>query len=225
MTRDFVVVDCEQGTPAWFAERGALLTSTDAAAMLSTRGRGSAEPVGKTALRLRLALEAVRGVPIDDDPFESNYMRRGKEREADGIGLYEALTGELVQRVGFIRHATLPIGCSPDGIVGDFEGGVEMKAPKFTTHWDYLCAQRLPPEYAPQVTHALFVTGLPWWDFCSYCPEFEGNARLFRTRVYRDTVDLDAYALAFQLFWREVETVKAALGAAIHGTPPEVVHA
>lgn len=218
-----IVVDCEQRTPEWFQARAGLMTSTDAAAMLSKPKRGGEETVGKTELRLRLALESVRGVPLDEEPFESGYMRRGREREAAGIGVYEAVTGELVQQVGFIKSARLPIGCSPDGIVGAFEGGVELKAPKFTTHWEYLRDGTLPSEYRAQVTHHLFVTGLPWWDFCSYCPEFEGDARLFRVRVFREDVDLDAYALAFHLFWSEVETVMSALRA--RRGAPEVVHA
>jgi len=220
----FTVIECEQRTPEWFAARAGLMTSTDAAAMLSKPKKSGEETVGKTELRLRLALESLRGTPLDEEPvFESGYMRRGREREVAGLGVYEVETGEIVQRVGFLRHRELPIGCSPDGIVGDFEGGLELKAPKFTTHWQYIRDGKLPSEYAAQVTHQLFVTGLPWWDFCSYCPEFEGDARLFRVRVYREDVDLDAYALAFQLFWGEVETVRSALRA--RAGAPEAVHA
>jgi len=219
----FTVIDCEQRTAAWRAARAGLLTATDAAAMLSTRGRRPGEePTGKTELRLRLALEGVRGTPVEEDHYESDYMRRGRAREADGVALYEVLTGEIVQPVGFLRSTTLPIGCSPDGIVGDFEGGLELKAPKFTTHWGYLRAGTLPAEYAAQVTHSLFVTQLPFWDFCSYCPEFDGEARLFRRRVFHDDVDLEAYGLALQFFLDEVELVKQSLREV--GLAPELVH-
>ena len=204
----FTVVECEQRTPLWRTQRAGLLTATGAAAMLSKPKKTGEETVGKTELRLRLALESLRGEPLDEDDYESAYMRRGREREADGIGAYEARTGDLVQKVGFLRHTELPVGCSPDGIVGDFEGGLEMKCPKFTTHFEYLRKGTLPTDYAAQVTHSLFVTGLPWWDFCSYCPEFDGDARLFVVRVTREDVDLDAYALVFHLFWKEVEDVK-----------------
>jgi hypothetical protein len=217
------VVDCEQRSDAWRAARAGLLTATDAAAMLSKPKKNGEETVGRSELRLRLALESARGVPLEEDAFESAYMRRGREREADGLAAYEAVTGELVMTVGFLRHDTLPIGCSPDGIVGDFDGGLELKAPKFTTHFEYLRKGTLPSEYAPQVTHSLFVTGLPWWDFCSYCPEFDGAARLFCVRVWRDAVDLDAYALAFQLFWSEVEHVKQMVREL--SLAPELVHA
>ena len=207
----FTVLDCEQRSPAWFAAHVGRMTATNAAAMLSKPKRAGDDTVGKSELRLRLALESLHGVAVEEDHYESGYMRRGREREVDGLATYEAMTGEIVQTVGFIQHDTLPIGCSPDGIVGDFEGGLELKCPKYTTHWAWLLADKLPAEHTPQVLHSLFVTGLPFWDFCSYCPEFTGPARLFRIRVSREDVDLDAYALAFHLFWGEVEQVKGTL--------------
>jgi hypothetical protein len=161
-------------------------------------------------------------VPIEEDHYESDYMRRGLAREAEGRDLYEAVTGELVHEVGFVRHDTLPIGCSPDGVVGDFEGGLELKAPKFTTHYEYLRKHMLPSEYSPRIVPSLFVTGAPWWDFCSYCPEFDGAGRLFWVRVHRDAVDLAAYELAVRFFLDEVEQVKATLTAL---SAPELIHA
>lgn len=213
------VVDCEQRSDAWFAARAGLLTATGAAAMLSRPKKGTDETLGKTELRLRLALESLRGEALEEDHFESDYMRRGRVREADAVHAYEAATGEIVQTVGFLRHETLPVGCSPDGVVGDFEGGLELKCPKFTTHFGYLRRGKVPSEYAAQVTHSLFVTGLPWWDFCSYCPEFDGAARLFRVRAWRDPKEIDAYALAFALFWSEVETLKQTLCEWTHEEP------
>jgi predicted phage-related endonuclease len=217
------VIPCEQRSAEWRAARAGLLTASDAAAMLSKGKKSGEEAAGKTALRLRLALESLRGVPLEEDHFESDYMRRGRDREADGVGAYEAATGEIVQPIGFIRHDTLPVGCSPDGIIGDFAGGLELKSPKYTTHYEYLMGGRLPPEYVAQVMHSLFVTGLPWWDFCSYCPEFgEGPNRLFSVRVWPDGFDLTAYELAVRLFLSEVDHLKDTLLARC---APELTHA
>jgi hypothetical protein len=216
----FTVMDCEQRSPAWFAARVGLMTATDAAAMLS-RGKKGEEAKGKVQLRRRLAHESLFGVALEDDHYESDYMRRGLAREDAGRELYEVVTGEIVQTVGFLRHATLPIGCSPDGLVGDDEGGLELKCPKWSTHWDYLDDGVLPSEYRAQVTHSLFVSGLPWWDFVSYCPEHAKP--LFRVRVHRDDVDLAAYELAFTFFWKEVEETKDSLRAL--SAPEELLHA
>lgn len=206
------VVACAQRSPAWFAARAGLLTASEAAAMLAQPKKGADESVGRTSLRLRLALESLTGVPLDDTPFQSGYMRRGLEREADAVWAYEARTGAIVQPVGFLRHESLPIGCSPDGLV-DEEGGVEVKCPKYTTHYDYLQKGKLPSEYVAQVTHSLLVSGLAWWDFVSYCPEFPAPARLFVVRVCRDDVKLHAYQLAVNLFWHEVTEAKRTIAA------------
>lgn len=210
----FTIVDCEQRTPAWYAARAGVLTASAAAKMLAKPKKGAGELVGRSELRLRLAMEAVYGTPIEEHTFESHWMERGRALESAGIATFEALTGELVQPVGFLRHDTLPIGCSPDGILGDYVGGLELKCPKFSTHWEYLQLDgAVPPEYLPQIIHSLFTTDLPFWEFVSYSPEFQGSARIYRARVLRESVDLAGYALAFSLFWSEVETVMAALRA------------
>lgn len=209
--RCFAVIDCEQRTPAWFAARAGVLTATDAADMLSKLQKGG-DPVGKRDLRVRKALELLTGKPGDDGGYVNYDMRRGAEMEPEAVGAYEAETGSLVLRAGFLRHNELPAGCSPDGIVGDFEGGLELKCPKAATHWGYLqLGGLLPAEYMPQVTHSLFVTGLPWWDFVSYHPDFPEAGQMYRVRVARESVDLTAYALAFRLFWGEIQDVLDAM--------------
>jgi hypothetical protein len=215
----YTVVKCAQRSPAWFAARAGLLTASDAAAMLARVKKNGEEPVGRTELRLRLALEAMRGRPVLEPSYQSDYMRRGLEREPDAIGAYEALTGELVTPVGFLRHTSLPIGCSPDGLVEG--GGVEVKCPKYTTHYDYLRQGTLPAEYEPQVMHSLLVSGLAWWDFVSWCPEFDGRARLFLVRAVREDFNLEAYELAVRFFWQEVEGVQTTLRAL---SAPEMTH-
>jgi exodeoxyribonuclease (lambda-induced) len=206
---NFTVIECEQRTPEWYAARVGVLTASEAQAMLSRpRKKDQVETEGRRVLRCRLALELVKGATVEapEDRYVTPWMQRGIDREAEAIGKYEARFGELVQPVGFVRHNTLPIGCSPDGIVGDFDGGVEVKNVKWTTQLDYHdLKNEVPSEYRAQVTHSLFVTELPWWDFVSYCPEVPGSGDLYRVRVMRDAVDLDAYALAFRLFWNEVE--------------------
>lgn len=215
------VVPCEQRTPRWFAARAGLLTASDAAAMLARAKKSGDEPVGRTELRLRLALETLRGGPILEPGYQSDYMLRGIEREADAVSAYEARTGEIVTPVGFIQHHDLPIGCSPDGLV-ETAWGVEVKCPKFTTHYTYLQQGKLPAEYVPQVMHSLLVSGLPAWDFVSYCPEFAGRAQLFVVTASRDDFDLAAYELAVRLFWQEVEAVVETIRAF---SAPEMNHA
>lgn len=206
--RPFIVVDCEQRTPQWYASRAGLLTSTDAADLSAKPLKSGGEPACRRDLRVRKALERLIGKPAEEHGFVSADMRRGTELEPEAFGAYEADTASLVQRVGFIRHTSLPIGCSPDGIVGDFDGGLELKCPKQATHWGYLqLGGKLPTDYVPQIVHSLLVTDLPWWDFVSYHPDFPESARLYRVRVMREDVDLKAYALLVRMFWAEIDGV------------------
>jgi hypothetical protein len=202
----FTVVECEQRTPAWFAARAGVLTASEACDMLAKPLKSGGEPACRRDLRVRKALERLTGKPAEESSFVSFDMKRGAEMEPEAFGFYEAETGLLVRSVGFLRHNSLPVGCSPDGIVGDFDGGLELKCPKQATHWNYLrLGGALPADYAPQITHSLLTSGLPWWDFASYHPDFPESGRLYRVRVKREDVDLKAYELAAQMFWSEVE--------------------
>jgi hypothetical protein len=203
----YTVIDCEQLSPEWFAEHIARLTASHAAEMLARPvKKGVTETTGHADLRVRLAIELVTGQPLEAPEFVSPWMTRGLKLEAEGRGAFESVSGELLQTVGFIRHDTLPIGCSPDAIIGDFEGGLELKCPKHTTHLEYLRLKgAAPAEYLPQITFSLLVTGLAYWDFASYHPAFSGAARLYRARIAREDVDLAGMELAFTLFWSEVE--------------------
>jgi hypothetical protein len=183
------------------------VTASVANAVLSRPKRnGDTETLGHADLRCQLATELLIGESAEEDLYESVWMVRGKQLQDRGLGEYEARYGELVQRIGFIKHDTLPIGCSPDGIVGDYDGGVEIKCPKLRTHIEYLGLNgKVPTDYQPQILHSLLVTDLPFWDFVSFHPALPGAARLYRVRVKREDVDLAAYELAVRLFWSEVE--------------------
>jgi hypothetical protein len=141
-------------------------------------------------------------------------MRRGTELEAEAVAAYETATGSLVQPVGFLLHPVLPVGCSPDGVIGDYDGGVEVKCPKMATHLSYLRSpQTCPSEYVPQVLHTLLVTGAPWWDFVSYDPRFPEELRLFVVRVHRDDNLIAEYEQSVLRFLEEVQQEQDAVAA------------
>ena len=210
-TRAFSIIDVLQRSAEWFRARCALLTASDAAAMLAKIENG--EAAARRDLRTRLVCERLTNEP-QEGAFQSADMKRGIELEADAFAAYEAVTGTVARVVGFLRHNTLRIGCSPDGIIGDFEGGLELKVPRSATHLRYWRAgvagaeqpaHSLPCEHVAQVTHSLYVTGLPFWDFVSFDPRFPRSMQLFRVRVRGEDVDLKAYEVALTLFLSEVE--------------------
>ena len=125
--------------------------------------------------------------------------------EPEALAAYEANSGNVVQHTGFLSHDGLMIGCSLDGHVGDFDGLVEVKAPRPANHWKYLKSGGLPSEHRIQSIHNLFVTGARYAHFCSFAPDFPPSLRLFRVHVERNQAEVDSYALLLQQFLREVE--------------------
>lgn len=201
-----IVVDCVQRSPEWIAARVGLLTASCADAILAVRKRGTGELAIRRELRHRLVTERLTRLPQDDNGYQSVHMQRGEDCEALAFAAYEAQTGQIVQRIGFIQHDTLEAGCSPDGIVGGWVGGLELKCPKSTTHLEYLEAGTLPVEYRGQVLHNLWITGLPWWDFCSFDDRFADGLDLVRVRIERHQREIDAYELLARQFLAEVDS-------------------
>lgn len=201
-----IVHDVEQRGPEWTALRARLVTGCDAPAILAVRKKGTGELAVRRELRQRKVCERLTGLPLDRDVSRVKWVMHGVETEPDAVSAYEAHTGELIQRVGFVSHPTLMAGCSPDGIVGDWEGILEAKCPGCITHLEYLQADVIPEEYYGQLVHALWLTGAQWADFVSFDPRFEAaHLRLFIKRLERSAVDLQAYELALTLFLSEVD--------------------
>lgn len=162
------------------------------------------EAAGRRNLRIQLVLERLTGVP-QEDGFQSKDMARGNEMEAEAFAAYEALTGNLTRRAGFLAHPELMAGCSVDGEIGNFAGIVELKVPKSATHLGYLRSKQVPDDYLKQVQHCLWITGAAWCDFVSYDPRFPERLRLLITRVTMSDADRAAYELLVRQFLREVD--------------------
>lgn len=203
MSRPFVVIDAPQRSPEWYQARCGRLTASAAGDMLA-KLKGSGEAAARRDLRTRLALEQITGIP-EEDGYINADMQRGIDNEADARAAYECEVGEMVTEVGFLAHAELPIGCSPDGIVADWRGVLEIKCPRPANHTKYLRAKTLPAEHAPQIMHALLVTGAEFVDFVSWCPVMPEALRFFSVRAHRGDFDLTAYELTVRMFMSEVQ--------------------
>lgn len=203
MTSRYTLINVEQGTPEWRQARCGRLCASDAADMMAKIKNGEAS--ARRDLRTRLVLEKLTGTPADDG-YVSFDMQRGKELEAEARFAYESEAGEMVQQVGFFAHTELAVGCSPDGVIADGRGLLELKVPRSATHLRYLRSNGgLPVEHAAQVTHALFVSGAEFLDFASWDPRFPPDLQLYRVRVHRSDVDLKSYELVVRLFLDEVQ--------------------
>ena len=199
----FTVHADEQRSDAWKLARLGRLTGSKAGVILGTLKSGG-EPAARRDYRLQLVVERLTQT-IQEEPFTNGAMQWGIDQEPAAFAAYEALTGTFAERTGFLSHNTLMVGCSLDGHIGDFEGITEFKCPKTATHIGYLKAGGVPPDYLPQITHNLWISGAAWCDFMSFDPRLPANLRTFLVRVRAQDVDLRAYALAAILFLSEVE--------------------
>lgn len=171
--------------------------------MLATIKSGG-EAAGRRNLRVQLVLERLTG-RSHENGYESRAMQNGTERETDAIGVYEAVAGVLVDRVGYVTHDTYMAGGSPDGVIGAFQGLVEAKSPIPATHLDYLRTGAVPSDYLKQVHHLLWLTGAEWCDWFSYQPDFPEPLQVKVVRVWNDEKAAKSYELAVSLFLEEVE--------------------
>ena len=202
------IIECEQRTPEWFAARLGRLTASRAADMLATIKTG--EAAARRNLRTQLVLERLTGVS-QESPYQSDAMRQGIEREADALLWYEAQTGQIVQRSGFVAHDDLMAGASLDGHVGDFAGIVEAKCPLASTHLETLESGAIPSDYQKQIVHQLWISGARWCDYVSYHPDFPEPLRLRIVRMMRDDGRIAEYETSARVFLSEVDGRLAAL--------------
>jgi hypothetical protein len=204
----FTVIDAAQRSPEWFAARVGRLTGSVASDMLATIKSG--EAAARRDLRTKLVVERLTG-QSQEDGFVNAAMTWGIEHEADAFAAYEAHSGSVVRRTGFLCADGLMVGCSLDGDVDGFGGIMELKCPKSATHLGYLKDGKVPANHLPQIWHNLWVTGAEWCDFASYDPRFPEGLRLFVCRVPRVEIDVLAYSKQAEKFLAEVDEEVAAL--------------
>jgi len=199
--RNFAVIDAEQRSPEWFAARVGRLTGSVAGDMLAKIQKG--EAAGRRNLRLRLVLERLTGKPQESD-FVSPAMLTGIEREASAYAAYEALTGDMAQRTGFLAHTEHLAGCSLDGHLGDFQKLVSIKCRQPAAHYDFLKSGTIPASAMAQIRHELWVTGAEAHDYFSWNPDFAPALQSRIVTVTRAQADIPAYEAEALTFLAEV---------------------
>jgi len=171
----------EQRTDEWFAARLGKVTASRVADVIAKTKTGYSS--SRDNYMAQLVCERLTGKPTEG--FSNAAMEWGTQTEPQARAAYSAKTGELVEEVGFIPHASVPgSGASPDGFVG--EGLVEIKCANTATHLEYVLSGKPPQKYITQMQWQMAVTGATWCDFCSYDPRLPEHLQLLIVRVPRD---------------------------------------
>jgi hypothetical protein len=173
---DLQIINCEQGSPEWFAARAGIPTASEFATVMA-KGKGGADSKTRRTYMLKLIGERLTGQPMES--FSNVHMERGKAMEDEARDLYAMVSGNDPQPVGFMRRGEA--GASPDSLI-DTDGLLEVKTKLPHLQIEVLLAKRLPPEHVAQVQGQLWISGRSWLDFVSYWP----GLPLFTFRVQRD---------------------------------------
>lgn len=171
-----------QGSPEWHAARyGNASASRIADIIAKVKGGGYA--ASRENYLTELVLERFG---IFTESFTNAAMEWGTQTEPLARIAYEAVTGEMVQEVGYVMHPTIAhAGASPDGLINQ-DGLLEIKSPNSKTHFEYLLAGEVPAKYKPQMAWQVACTGRQWVDFVSFDPRVPERLQLFCVRYVPD---------------------------------------
>lgn len=203
----------EQGSPEWHQIRIGKATGSKIAD-ITKRLKSGAYSAAREDYAFDLAIERLTGEPQGPDLSNVSWVQDGKEREPEAIALYELMTGNATEVIGFATHDTIEgFGASPDRLVGD-DGLAEVKCPKAKTHFKYIKAGVVPEEYIPQMDAEMLCTGRTWCDFISYHPAFPPHLRLFVIRHHFDNARCSEVEREVIKFLAEVDAIYKEMMAA-----------
>jgi hypothetical protein len=196
----------EQRLAEWFQARLGRATASrfkDVMARLK-----SGEPAqARSDYLIEVAAERLTGMPTEHPV--NKFMQWGTDMEPAAREAYCQRTALIVDEVGFIPHASLMAGCSPDGII-DIEGVLEIKCPTSNTHIETM-SNGMPARHQAQVQGAMWILGAEWADFVSYDPRMPPGLQLYIQRIERNDIFITKLASEVEIFLAEVDAMIAIL--------------
>ena len=183
--REVEIVEVEQGSEEWLQARAGVLTASTIGRLLTAKGTVSK---GETALKMMETLIAEsltkrvepsvktaamwRGT-LDEPIAREHYNRLQRKKN-----LPEAVEAGFMRRPFHTPEGDIPIGYSPDGLVGD-DGLIEIKSKNQAAQLHAIVAKEVPTEHMAQLQMGLLVSGRDWIDYVAFC----GGMPLFVKRV------------------------------------------
>jgi predicted phage-related endonuclease len=198
---------------AWVKARLGHLTASRMKDVMATSKRDGRPLKARADYAMELVAERLTG--IASTHYVTSEMEWGLAHEAAAMATYTEVTGNKLQRAGFIQHPRVPMaGATPDAFVLDDDGQiiglVEFKCPKTTTHLEWKIADEVPHEHKPQMLWQASTTGLPWVDFASYDPRLPARQRMFIKRFTPTAEELELVEKVATQFVMVVDTLETA---------------
>ena len=175
--------DFEQGSEAWLECRRGIITGSKFKDARETLKTGKAS--GKAILYAQnLARERCKGK--SPGIYQNEAMRFGSEQEAFARRAYEALTGNLVEEVGFFKTPDDIFGLSPDGLIDD-DGVLEIKTMVSSETLFTAVADGDISAYIDQINGYLWLLGREWVDLVLWAPDMvDLGLQMVIKRIARD---------------------------------------
>lgn len=172
-----------QGTPEWHQLRLGKVSASRINDMMAKTKSGWS--TSRENYKYELAVERLTGQKTET--FTSGAMQWGTENEPLARGAYTVAKGVFVTEVAWVNHFSVKnSGCSPDGLVDDNRGLIEIKCPLTKTHIKWMIDGVPPKEHINQMMWQMAVTGRHYCDFVSFDPRLPDDLQLFVVRLDRD---------------------------------------
>lgn len=191
------IISCDQNSADWHRARMGIPTASEFATVMA-KGKGGGESKTRQTYLYKLAGEIITGQPMES--YSNAHMERGHAMEQEARDLYEFMTDQTCERVGFIRSGRK--GASPDSLVGA-NGLVEIKTKLPHLVIEALFRGEFPPEHKAQCQGQLWVAEREWLDIAIYWP----GMPLFVTTATRDEAYIRELSDAVDIFNAELDII------------------
>jgi len=189
----------EQNTEEWQDERRGRVTSSELNNVLMPHDKA-----GYKNYKAQIVIEQLTG-KTPERFGGSKSMDWGHDTEDLAATMYSLKTGNIVRSCGIFVHKWMAFADSPDRMVVDQPGTVEIKCKNSANHLLALKTNEVPNEYKAQVQNHIQFTDSEWCDYVSFDPDFPPETQLFIKRVYKDEAYCKHLTLQVSLFLDEVE--------------------
>lgn len=197
-----------QNSDEWFDLRKGKITTSKLGVIMANYGKAFGEPAKRYAFKI--AKEQVTGVRVEEDSYSNKYMDLGHEWEPVAKDSYEEKTFYQVDNGGFCEHEEYNLGGSPDGLVNEFKGGIEIKSVIDWTQRNTIKRNSFDPAYKWQILGNIWLCELEWLDFVSYGYNYTEDKKTFIHRVNASDykTEIDKIEPRVKEFLKSIETEK-----------------